>query len=102
MRSGRPLGENDGEPVSTQARRNRRRTGAESDEEELGEDDGDALAWEILGEKACFPNNRRPAVPGFLLGPLSVQKRVRASQPRAARLRRDTQAPVTKPQELQE
>lgn len=101
MRHGSSSGENDDEPVSTQARRNRKRTGDETDDEELGEDDGDALAWEVLGKKACFPNNRRPPVPGFLLGPLSVQKRIRASQHRAARSRRDTQAPVTKPQELQ-
>ncbi|KAK0645017.1 Non-structural maintenance of chromosomes element 4-like protein A [Lasiodiplodia hormozganensis] len=79
--------------ASTQAhaRRQARRANVDSDDEQ--EDTGDALAWDILGERACFGNNRRPPVPGFLLGPLSVQKRVRATQTqRRARLRRDPQS----------
>jgi hypothetical protein len=87
------------EPSMTQStqRRDRRQARARSEDEA---EEGDALAWEVLGEKACFPANRRPAVPSFLLGPLSVEKRVRNTQ-RSARQRRDPQVAVSRPQELQ-
>lgn len=98
MRNGRPLGDDEEGPGSTQTHRNRRRNAAESDEEEG--DAEDALPWHVLGERACFPNNRRPAVPSFLLGPLSVQKRLRATQ-RQARQRRDSSSTVTKPQSIE-
>lgn len=39
------------------------------------EDDGDHLNWAHLGRFACLKHNSRPSVPGFLLGPLSVEKR---------------------------
>ncbi|EKG11077.1 Nse4 [Macrophomina phaseolina MS6] len=78
--------------ASTQARARRRAMQAKIDSDDEQEDPGDALAWDVLGERACFSNNRRPPVSGFLLGPLSVQKRVRATQTqRRARLRRDPQ-----------
>ncbi|KAI9884111.1 MAG: hypothetical protein M1823_004115 [Watsoniomyces obsoletus] len=64
-------------------------------------DEGDALNWEILGRKACFPHNARPAVPGFLLGPLSVQKRVRAQRSQRPRQPRRDPADVVRAQELQ-
>lgn len=106
MRIGGPPGtERDASetPRPVQARRSRQHTmGLDEDQDDDDEeDDGDALNWEVLGELACIPNNRRPALPGFLLGPLSVQKRIRQSQPRAPRLRKELQAPITKPQELQ-
>lgn len=87
--------------ASTQARARKqaRRNNLDSDDEQ--EDTGDAHAWDILGERACFNSNRRPPVPGFLLGPLSVQKRVRATQTqRRARLRRDPQL-ERRPESLQ-
>jgi hypothetical protein len=90
MKNGRPLGNNEEESDSTQARRH--------DDEE--HDDGDALDWHVLGERACFPTNKRPPVPSFLLGPLSVQKRIRATQ-RTGRQRRETVAMVTKPQAIE-
>ena len=96
MRNGGLVEENGEEPRSTQMARRRRQTQAGSDDE--GED-GDALAWDVLGEHACFPCNRRPPVPSFLLGPLSVEKRIRNTQ-RSVRQRRDPQVAVTKPQEL--
>lgn len=91
-----PAGE---EPTNTQARRRQRqsRAGANEDEDE-DEDDGEGLDWAILGELACFPNNKRPPVPGFLLGPLSVQKRARVVQRRARQQR--TQVAETRPDEL--
>jgi hypothetical protein len=96
MRNGGPVDDPDEEPRSTQAARRRRQMQAGSDDE--GED-GDALAWDVLGEQVCFPCNRRPPVPAFLLGPLSVEKRVRNTQ-RSGRQRRDPQVAVTKPQEI--
>lgn len=97
MQYGGPLDDNE-EPVSTQARRRRASRVADDDEEDE-ENDGDALAWDVLGEQACFPSNKRPPVPGFLLGPLSVQKRVRSTQ-RQSRLRKGPEVPVSKPQQL--
>jgi non-structural maintenance of chromosomes element 4 len=62
-------------------------------------DEGDTLDWHVLGKSAAFTSNRRPAVPSFLLGPLSVEKRVRNRQ-RTARQARDPLAAVARPQEL--
>lgn len=100
MCNGGPLDDDEEESVSTQARpRRQSRVNDDDDDDEEEKDDGDALAWDVLGERACFPCNKRPPVPGFLLGPLSVQKRVRATQ-RQGRLRREADVPVSKPQEL--
>jgi hypothetical protein len=101
--NGRVLGadEEDTVPTSTQRRSNRtqtQRTNAGSDDDDV-EDMGDALQWDLLGEKVCFPNNSRPPVPSFLLGPLAVQKRIRSTQ-RQGRQRREPLAAVTKPQDI--
>ncbi|KAF2629427.1 Nse4-domain-containing protein [Macroventuria anomochaeta] len=72
---------------------------AVADEEE--EDSGDGLDWALFGRQACFPSNRRPPVSSFLLGPLSVQKRVRTTQRRATQ-RRAPVGPATRPQEVRE
>ena len=99
MAHGRALGVDDegddSPPTATQARRRRGR-GADDDDDD---NDGDAMNWHVLGERACFPNNRRPTAPNFLLGPLSVEKRVRATQRRATQ-RRDQLAAASRPQEL--
>lgn len=100
MRTSGAQGEGDKRPVSTQARNHRQRAGADSDDEDF-EETGDGLDWGILGERACFPCNKRPPVPSFLLGPLSVQKRVRTVQPRRGRLQRETRGPVTRPESLE-
>jgi uncharacterized FlaG/YvyC family protein len=83
--------------TSSQAvRRGQGRTGDD------GETEDDPLNWEWLGSRACLPYNARPSLPGFLLGPLSVQKRVRqVIQRRAPQERRDP-ANATKPQDLKE
>lgn len=65
------------------------------------DDDGDGLDWALLGRQACFPSNGRPPVSSFLLGPLSVQKRVRTTQ-RKARSQRQPVGPATRPQEIKE
>ncbi|KAH8816798.1 Nse4 C-terminal-domain-containing protein [Xylogone sp. PMI_703] len=77
-------------PSSTQ----RRRRGNHDDD-----DDGDMLNWEHLGRFACLPNNSRPSVPGFLLGPLSLEKRARKVTQRRAALRHGDME-ETRPQEL--
>ncbi|KAH8702898.1 Nse4 C-terminal-domain-containing protein [Phaeosphaeriaceae sp. PMI808] len=69
---------------------------ADDDDEE-----GDGLDWAFLGRQACFPCNRRPPTSSFLLGPLSVQKRIRATQ-RKARSQRQPVGPATRPQEIKE
>src|SRR5204863_1512955 len=51
--------------------------------------------------QACFPHNLRPSLTGFLLGPLSVQKRVRQQTQRRARQERIDPSQAVRPQELQ-
>ncbi|KAF2028215.1 Nse4-domain-containing protein [Setomelanomma holmii] len=70
-----------------------------ADEDDEAGDDG--LDWALLGRYACFPCNRRPPTSSFLLGPLSVQKRARATQ-RRARSQRQPVGPATRPQEIKE
>lgn len=76
----------------------RRRRHAEQDDEENDEQ----LNWAYLGRLACFPYNARPCVSGFLLGPLSVQKKIRQPTQRKAREARANPANATRPQELVE
>ncbi|KAK1147289.1 hypothetical protein N8T08_001366 [Aspergillus melleus] len=59
-------------PSSTQRRGAHGRN--QVDPNDSDEDQGDALNWDWLGRSACVRSNARPAVSGFLLGPLSVQK----------------------------
>ena len=80
----------------TQSQR-RRRQAVEDDEE-----NDEQLNWARLGRLACFPHNARPCVPSFLLGPLSVQKRIRQQTQRRAREVRANPANATRPQELME
>lgn len=83
--------------LSSTQRRTQNRNGDDSD------DDGvdDTLNWDWLGRAACFPYNARPSLSGFLLGPLSVQKRTRQlTQRRAANQIDRTQ--VVRPQDLEE
>ena len=65
------------------------------------DDEGDELNWEYLGRAACFPNNLRPPVRGFLLGPLSVQKKVRKQSQHRERLKRRDPHDAIRPEELQ-
>ncbi|KAF1927324.1 Nse4-domain-containing protein [Didymella exigua CBS 183.55] len=72
---------------------------AVADDEE--DDTGDGLDWALFGRQACFPSNKRPPTANFLLGPLSVQKKVRTTQRRATQ-RRAPVGPATRPQEVKE
>lgn len=77
----------------------RRRDDSEEEAAE-GFDEGDAFNWEWLGRQACFPNNVRPPVPGFLLGPLSVQRKVRKATQRRERLQRRDPNDAVRPEEM--
>ncbi|KAI9795852.1 MAG: nuclear protein [Piccolia ochrophora] len=65
------------------------------------QENADPLDWAHFGRKACFPHNHRPPVPSFLLGPLSVQKRVRAPRTRREDLRKRLAERGVRPQELE-
>ncbi|KAL6718851.1 hypothetical protein ACLMJK_003085 [Lecanora helva] len=78
----------------------RRRTQGSDDEGAEDYDEGDAFNWEYLGRQACFPNNVRPPVPGFLLGPLSVQKKIRKATQRRERLQRRDPNEAVRPEEM--
>ena len=69
------------------------------DRDDLEDDDGNAMDWARLGHHAAFPRNSRPPVPGFLLGPLSVQKRARIPRGKRAS-QRQTQTQIIRPEEL--
>ncbi|KAK4042164.1 hypothetical protein C8A01DRAFT_44814 [Parachaetomium inaequale] len=73
---------------STQRRRRQPNRGAlGSDDEDGVGDDGDMMNWAHLGRFACIPAVRRPALPGFLLGPLSIEKKARKITKRSAPFR---------------
>ncbi|EEH42513.2 Smc5-Smc6 complex subunit NSE4 [Paracoccidioides brasiliensis Pb18] len=98
MRQG-PRGE---EPSFSSTQRRRRRVAGNDLVEEDSDDEGDALNWDWLGRRACLPNNLRPALSGFLLGPLSVQKRFRQQSQRRARQERFDPSLARKPLDLEE
>ncbi|KAI0172661.1 hypothetical protein GGR52DRAFT_416819 [Hypoxylon sp. FL1284] len=89
MRLGAGIVEDDA-PELTATQQHRRRPGrgalGEDDEDEVG-DEGDMFNWEHLGRFACLPNIRRPATPGFLLGPLSTEVKKRKIVKRSAPFR---------------
>lgn len=68
---------------NTQSRRNGNNYG----DDDGMDNDGDMLNWEHLGRNACLRHNSRPSVPGFLLGPLSLEKRARKAIVRKATLK---------------
>jgi hypothetical protein len=75
-------GAEDGDQRAPSNTQRRRRANDEEDDE-----DGDMFNWAYFGRVACLPNISRPAVPGFLLGPLSVEKRQKRIIVRKAALR---------------
>lgn len=96
MRRGAGIADDEDEEL-THTQRNRRagaQRGAIGSDDDASDDEegGDMMDWAHLGRYACIPNVRRPALSGFLLGPLSVQKKVRKLVTRTAPLRvRDLQ-----------
>ena len=92
----------DNPPVPRQGRR----INGGSDDDEYGDDaegldETDVLDWEFFGRRACYPSSRRPAAAGFLLGPLSIQKRGRAATQRGQRQARRDPNDLIQPEELQ-
>lgn len=90
MRLGGGVAEDDAPELSStqrQRRRPSRRSQADMNNYDDDGDDGDPFNWEHLGRFACLPNIYRPAAPGFLLGPLSVEKKVRKMVKRSAPFR---------------
>ncbi|KIW34473.1 uncharacterized protein PV07_01251 [Cladophialophora immunda] len=81
-------------PPSTQTQRRRRRHDADE------EDEGDTMNWEYLGRSGCFLYNSRPCLTGFLLGPLSVQKKARQQTQRKAREARTELTQAVRPVQL--
>lgn len=55
-----------------------------------GHDEGDMLNWAHLGRYAATQHIMRPPVPGFLLGPLSVEKRAKRVVVRKAALNKNS------------
>lgn len=82
----------------SQRRRVRASKRSQADPDDSDEDQGDSLNWDRFG-RAAVRYNARPAVSGFLLGPLSVQKRTRQQTQRRARERIDPSQTV-QPQDL--
>lgn len=92
----------------TSTQRQRRHTNGprrgDPDDDDIG-DDGDPCNWEHLGRFACLPHIRRPPTAGFLLGPLSVEKKVRKVTKRTAPFRpnnlRETRPEVLDAKDIQ-
>ncbi|KAG9725659.1 hypothetical protein KCU75_g20522, partial [Aureobasidium melanogenum] len=88
--------------ASTQRRRQRQSRRDDDGDEDDDQDANDVLDWAHLGTHACFPYNLRPPAPSFLLGPLSVQKKVRVQTQRRARQRKDSTVKEVRPEALTE
>lgn len=69
--------------ITTQRHRREHSNGIDDSEDR----DGDMMNWSHLGRFACLPHSRRPALPGLLLGPLSVERKVRRIAKRSAPFR---------------
>lgn len=70
------------------------------DDDEEDADEGDAFNWPHLGSALCIPHNLRPPTPGFLLGPLSMQRKARKQTQRTQKLQRRDPNDAVRPEEL--
>ncbi|KAM0816636.1 putative Nse4 C-terminal-domain-containing protein [Seiridium cardinale] len=91
MRLGAGIADDQAPELTSTQRQRRQPTGRgrqrdSDDEDDIG-DDGDLCNWEHLGRYVGVPNVRRPAASSFLLGPLSVEKKVRKITKRSAPFR---------------
>ncbi|KAK1750282.1 Non-structural maintenance of chromosomes element 4 A [Echria macrotheca] len=94
--------DNDEAPELSSTQRWRRQPGRrahESDDEDDMGDEGDMMNWAHLGRYATVTNIRRPALPGFLMGPLSIEKKARKTAQRSAPFKVSNLREV-RPQEL--
>ena len=99
MQHGGAMNAEDG-AAATQRQTQRRRTQGDQDESDDDDDLGEPLDWEYFGRHACFPYLKRPGCPSFLLGPLSVEKKVRKQTQRTARQTQDKNVRETRPEAL--
>ena len=81
------------QPTATQRRRRRQDSGSDEEEEEELPD----LDWAYMGKTLCFQANRRPCLSCHLLGPLSVQKKMRQQTQRRATQRTQPTGPLVRP-----
>ena len=88
-------------PALVQRRHGGQRMNDSGSDDSTADDEGNELNWGHLGRIACFPHNLRPPAPGFLLGPLSVQKKIRKQTQRRERLQRRDPRDAIRPEELQ-
>ncbi|MCJ1445342.1 MAG: nuclear protein [Stictis urceolatum] len=100
MRRGPSEDETELVPQLTQRARRPIQDGSSDEDDPDQRDEGDELNWPWLGLKCAFPSNIRPPVPGFLLGPLSVQKKIRQLSQRRARQEQRNPADAQRPDEL--
>ena len=102
MLQGRGIDDDEAVELSSTQRRRRQPArgalGSDDDDEDVG-DHGDMFNWAHLGRFACIPAVRRPALPGFLLGPLSIEKKARKVTKRSAPFRVNNLQEV-RPEEL--
>ncbi|KAK4173180.1 putative non-structural maintenance of chromosome element 4 [Triangularia setosa] len=84
---------------STQRRRRQPARGALGSDGEDSGDEGDMANWSHLGRYATIPAILRPPLPGFLMGPLSIEKKVRKITKRSATFKVSNLQEV-RPQEL--
>ena len=84
-----------GDAANGTQRRQRRREDDDEDAEE-----NEPFNWPHLGSAVCIPHNLRPPTPGFLLGPLSVQRRIRKQAQRTQRLQKRDPNDAVRPEEL--
>lgn len=70
---------------------------APAHDEDDDDEDGDAMDWAFLGRAAAFRSSRRAATSDFLLGPLSVQRKVRVQKTRRQGLRRSKNEKAAEP-----
>ncbi|OAR02807.1 hypothetical protein LLEC1_00213 [Akanthomyces lecanii] len=80
-------GEEDGEEDNTPRQQRRRRGDPPNGIDDSEDRDGDMMNWGHLGKFACLPHSRRPALSGLLLGPLSVERKIRRVSKRSAPFR---------------
>ncbi|KAK0749431.1 Nse4 C-terminal-domain-containing protein [Schizothecium vesticola] len=101
MKHGRGIEDDEAHELSsTQRHRRRPQRGAIGADDDDNGDDGDPLNWSHLGRYAVVQCIRRPAVPGFLMGPLSIEKKARKMTQRSGPFKVSNLLEV-RPQELQ-
>ncbi|KAK3191101.1 hypothetical protein K4F52_002685 [Lecanicillium sp. MT-2017a] len=80
------MGDTESDAIPTQSQRANNSTQFADDDDAAG-DAGDMMNWRHMGTDACLPHIRRPALPGLLLGPLSVERKLRKTIKRSAPFR---------------